>query len=56
VTASEKIKKIENKRMPPSLNLHAFHPKALNDCLLNMAGLLAYSLFVAFPSIIKTVA
>jgi hypothetical protein len=32
VTAFEKLKKIENKRMPSSLNLHAFHPKALNDC------------------------
>jgi hypothetical protein len=53
VTASRKIKKIENKRMTASLDLHAFHPKALNDCLLNVAGLLAYSLFVAFPSLLK---
>jgi replication initiation and membrane attachment protein DnaB len=32
-----------------AFTLHAFHPKALNDCYTDVAGLLAYSLFVAFP-------
>jgi hypothetical protein len=39
----------ENKRINTFLNLHAFHPKALNDCYRIEAGLLAQGLLQRLP-------